>query len=381
MQLPIYLDNAATTPVDPRVAEKMLFCLRENFGNSASNYIYGQQAAELIATARQQVADLIVAAPREIIFTSGATESINLALKGVAYANQDKGRHIITCQSEHSAVLNCCAQLAKENFRITYLTPEKSGLIDLNKLAAALQPDTILVSLQHANNEIGVLQDIAAISELTRERGVLLHVDAAQSVGKVPINLQQLNIDLMSFSAHKLYGPKGVGALFVRQLPRVHLQAQMQGGGQEFGLRAGTLATHQIVGIGETLRLANLEMLEDAKRITHLHDQLWRGISELDEIYLNGDANARVPGILNVAFAELNTAQQTLLSALPDLAVSAGSACRSNLRETSHVLRSIGLHDELARNSIRFSLGKFTTEEEIEFAVVKIHEAVQLLRK
>lgn len=377
MKLPIYLDNAATTPLDPRVIEKMVHCMREYYGNPASSHHYGREAAELITLARQQVADLIKAAPREIIWTSGATEAINLALKGAAQANQDKGRHIVTCETEHSAVLDSCAQLEKQGFTVTYLKPAKNGLLDPEQFTAALQADTILASIMHVNNEIGVIQDIATISKETRARGILLHVDAVQSVGKIPIDLMQLNVDLMSFSAHKLYGPKGVGALFVRQHPRVSLAAQIHGGGQQYGLRSGTLATHQIVGMGEAFLLANNLMVEESQRIYRLRDRLWQGIKNLKRVYLNGELQHSVPGILNISIANVDS--QQLLNALSDLAIATGSACHANKQQTSHVLRSIGVPDALLNNALRFSLGRFTTEAEVDFAIHKLTEAVKFL--
>jgi cysteine desulfurase len=379
-KLPIYLDYAATTPMDPRVAEKMLPWLTqlEYCGNPASTHIYGRTAHTAIEQARQQVADLINADPREIIWTSGATEADNLAIKGIAHAYRHKGRHIVTCLTEHEAVIESCRQLEREGFAVTYLLPEKNGLLDLNKLADALRPDTILVSIMHVNNEIGVIQDIAAIGSLLRARGIFFHVDAAQSVGKLPIDVTQLPIDLMAFSAHKIYGPKGVGALYVHRKTGVQLTAQLHGGGQEQNVRSGTLATHQIIGMGEALAIAGQEMASETKRITSLRDRLWSGIKVLGEIYRNGDAQVCISGILNVAFAGINN--NVLVPALRDLAVSTGSACHAATQEPSRVLRALGLSDALAQSAIRFSLGRFTTEEEIDYAIAKINEVIKILK-
>lgn len=381
MKLPIYLDYAATTPVDPRVAEKMVQCLTapEYFGNPSSSHSLGREAARAVELARQQVADLIHCDPNEVIWTSGATEANNLAIKGVAHFYREKGRHIVTCLTEHEAVIEPCRQLEREGFRVSYLQPEASGLIDLEKLAAALQPDTILVSIMQVNNETGVIQDIEAIGKLLRERGILFHVDAAQSVGKIPINLQQLPVDLMSFSAHKIYGPKGAGVLYLRQKPRVNLFAQIHGGGQERGLRSGTLATHQIVGMGEAFQIAKQEMLEETQRITNLREKLWTRINELGNVYLNGHPTARVSGILSIAFEGIDSS--LLLPALKDLAVSTGSACHANSLKPSRVLKAMGLNDHLAQSSIRFSLGRFTTEAEIDYSVNTIKMAIISLRK
>ena len=381
MSRPIYLDYAATTPADPRVSALMCRYLGADgtFGNPASgSHAYGWAAAQAVETAREQVAALINAEPVEIIWTSGATESNNLALKGAAHYYQKKGRHIVTCKTEHRAVLDVCRQLSKQGFEITYLDPEPNGLLDLDKLAAALRADTVLVSLMHVNNEIGVVQDLAAIGALTRERGVLLHVDAAQSAGKESIDLQTLPVDLMSFSAHKIYGPKGIGALYVRRRPKVRLEAQIHGGGHERGLRSGTLATHQIVGMGEAFRIARAEMADNA-RIRALRDRLWAGICDLGEIYLNGDRERRVAGILNVSFNFIEG--EALIMALKDIAVSSGSACTSANPEPSHVLRALGLSDELAHSAIRFSLGRFTTDDEISRVIHAVRNAVVRLRE
>ncbi len=381
MKLPIYLDYAATTPVDPRVAEKMLayLTLQGDFGNPSSGHYYGRAAAQAIADARQQVAELINATADEIIWTSGATESNNLAIKGVAYFYRDKGRHIVTCQSEHSAVFETCKQLEREGFTVTYLQPEKNGSIDLQKLADALQRDTILVSIMQVNNETGVMQDIAAIGKITRREGVFFHVDAVQSVGKLPIDLQKLPVDLMAFSAHKIYGPKGMGALYINRQSGVQLQSQLQGAGQEHALRSGTLPTHQIVGMGEAFAIAQQEMSMEAPRLQNLRDLLWHNIKELGQVYLNGDGAARVANIMNISFADLD--HNTLLPALKDLAISTGSACHAGSREPSRVLLSMGVNAKLASNSLRFSLGRFTTQEEIDYSIEKIRKAVTVLRK
>ncbi len=383
MKKPIYFDYSATTPVDPRVAEKMCQCLTldGNFGNPASrSHEYGWKAEEAVEEARKQVADLVNADPKEIVFTSGATESDNLAIKGAAHFYQKKkGKHIVTCKTEHKAVLDTCRQLEREGFEVTYLDPEPNGLIDLDKLKAAIRDDTVLVSIMHVNNEIGVIQDIAAIGEITRERKVLFHVDAAQSAGKVPIDLQQMKVDLMSFSAHKIYGPKGIGALYVRRKPRVRLEAQMHGGGHERGMRSGTLATHQIVGMGEAFRIAKEEMAADNERIRMLRDRLLKGLEDIEEIYINGDLEQRVPHNLNISFNFVEG--ESLMMALKDLAVSSGSACTSASLEPSYVLRALGRNDELAHSSIRFSLGRFTTEEEVDYAIDAIKRNIDKLRE
>ncbi|HFE37882.1 MAG TPA: IscS subfamily cysteine desulfurase [Gammaproteobacteria bacterium] len=381
MKLPIYLDYAATTPIDPRVAKKMNECLtlEQNFGNPASrSHQFGWEADEAVKIARAQVADLINADPREIVWTSGATESDNLAIKGVAHFYQKKGKHIVTCKTEHKAVLDTCRQLEREGFDVTYLDPEENGLVDLKKLAAAIREDTILVSLMHVNNEIGVILDIDAVAEITRAKGVLFHVDAAQSAGKVPIDLQTSKVDLMSFSAHKIYGPKGMGALYVRRKPRVRLEAQMHGGGHERGMRSGTLATHQIVGMGEAFRIAKAEMSAENERIHMLRNRLYNGLRDMEEIYLNGDEESRIAGNLNISFNYVEG--ESLIMALKDIAVSSGSACTSASLEPSYVLRAIGRSDELAHSSIRFSIGRFTTEEEIDYAIKLIRSKVEKLR-
>jgi cysteine desulfurase len=382
MKLPIYLDYAATTPVDPRVAEKMAACLTMDgvFGNPASrSHSFGWKADELVNEARSNVAALVNADPKEIVWTSGATESDNLAIKGAAHFYQRKGKHIVTSKTEHKAVLDTCRQLEREGFEVTYLEPEKNGLIDLAKLEAALRDDTILVSIMHVNNEIGVIQDIQAIGKLTRSRGIIFHVDAAQSAGKVEIDLQKLDIDLMSFSGHKVYGPKGIGALYVRRKPRVRIEAQMHGGGHERGMRSGTLPVHQIVGMGEAFRIAREEMAEENERILKLRNRLWNGLRDIEEVYLNGDAEQHVAGNLNVSFNFVEG--ESLIMALKDIAVSSGSACTSASLEPSYVLRAIGRSDELAHSSIRFSIGRFTTEEEIDYTVELVKAKVAKLRE
>ena len=381
MKLPIYLDYSATTPVDPRVAKKMCECLtlEGNFGNAASrSHVYGWRAEEAIEHARRQVADLIKADPREIVWTSGATESNNLAIKGVAHFYVSKGKHIITSKLEHKAVLDTTRQLEREGYEVTYLEPCEDGIITADMVAQALRDDTILVSIMHVNNEIGTINDIAAIGELTRAKGVLFHVDAAQSAGKVEIDLENTKVDLMSFSAHKAYGPKGMGALYVRRKPRVRLEAQMHGGGHERGMRSGTLATHQIVGMGEAFELARLEMAEDTQRIAALNKRFYDQVRDIEELYLNGSATQRVPHNLNLSFNYVEG--ESLIMALKDMAVSSGSACTSASLEPSYVLRALGRSDELAHSSIRFSFGRFTTEEEVDYAAGQIREAVQRLR-
>jgi len=381
MKLPIYMDYSATTPVDPRVADKMcsFLTLEGNFGNPASrSHPFGWEAENAVDEARRQVAELVNADPKEIVWTSGATESDNLAIKGAAHFYRKRGNHIITCKTEHKAVLDSCRALERDGFDVTYLDPEPSGLVDLSKLAAALRDDTILVSIMHVNNEIGVVQDIEAIGELTRARRALFHVDAAQSAGKVPIDLQSQKVDLMSFSAHKIYGPKGIGALYVRRKPRVRLEAQMHGGGHERGMRSGTLATHQIVGMGEAFRIAREEMAADNERVIGLRQRLWDGLNDMEQVFLNGDQEQRVAGNLNVSFAFVEG--ESLIMALKDLAVSSGSACTSASLEPSYVLRALGRKDELAHSSIRFTLGRFSTAEEVDYAVAKIREQVERLR-
>ena len=380
--LPIYFDYSATTPVDPRVAKVMMDCLTQegNFGNPASrSHLFGWKAEEAVEQARQYVADLVNCDPREIVWTSGATESDNLAIKGVAHFYQGKGKHIVTSKIEHKAVLDSCRQLEREGFEVTYLEPGTNGLIQPEAVAAAIRPDTILVSLMHVNNEIGVINDIKAIGAITRERKVLFHVDAAQSTGKVAIDVEAMQVDLMSFSAHKTYGPKGIGALYVRRKPRVRLEAQMHGGGHERGFRSGTLATHQIAGMGEAFRLARLEMHDENLRMISLRDRLLKGLEGIEEVYVNGDLHQRIPGNLNVSFNFVEG--ESLMMALKDLAVSSGSACTSASLEPSYVLRALGLNDEMAHSSLRFSIGRFTTEADIDYAVGKIREAVGKLRE
>ncbi|HTQ98917.1 MAG TPA: IscS subfamily cysteine desulfurase [Candidatus Acidoferrum sp.] len=379
---PIYFDYAATTPVDPRVAKAMGECLTMdgNFGNPASrSHVFGWKAEEAVEQARQHVADLVKCDPREIVWTSGATESDNLALKGVAHFYQSRGKHLITSKIEHKAVLDSCRQLEREGFSVTYLDPDKNGLIQPEAVAAAIQPDTILVSIMHVNNEIGVINDIKAIGAVCRDRKVLFHVDAAQSTGKVDIDVEDMNVDLMSFSAHKSYGPKGIGALYVRRKPRVRLEAQMHGGGHERGFRSGTLPTHQIVGMGEAFRIARLEMHEEMARLRALRDKLLAGIKDLEEVYVNGDLQRRVATNLNVSFNFVEG--ESLIMALKELAVSSGSACTSASLEPSYVLRALGLNDELAHSSLRFSLGRFTTEADIDHAIERIRDAVSKLRE
>ena len=381
MNTPVYLDNSATTPVDARVAEKMIACLTKdgNFGNPASrSHLFGWRAEEAVEDARMQVAELISAESREIVWTSGATEANNLALKGVAHAYRQKGRHIITSMIEHKAVLDPCKQLEKEGFEVTYLKPDCHGVISVAQVKEALREDTILVSLMHGNNELGVLTDIAGVGELTRSNGIFLHVDAAQTTGKIAIDVNAMKVDLMSLTAHKTYGPKGIGALYVRRTPKVKLEAQIHGGGHERGMRSGTLATHQIVGMGEAFRLAGEEMEQDCARITTLRERLWGALSELPGVYLNGDSDQRVAGVLNVGFADVDG--EVLLMSLTDIAVSSGSACTSASLEPSYVLRAIGLPDALAHSSLRLSVGRFTTEEEVDFAALTIKNAVSKLR-
>lgn len=381
LKLPIYLDYSSTTPVDPRVAAKMAECLTTDgvFGNPASrSHKFGWVAEEAVDVARNQIAELVNADPREIVFTSGATESNNLAIKGAANFYGKKGKHLVTLKTEHKAVLDTMRQLEREGYEVTYLDPEPNGLILLDKLIAAIRPDTILISIMHVNNEIGVIQDIAAIGEMCRERKILFHVDAAQSTGKVPIDLQTTKVDLMSFSAHKTYGPKGIGALFVRRKPRIRLEAQMHGGGHERGMRSGTMATHQIVGMGEAFRIAKLEMGAENERLLMLRNKLWNGIKDMEAVYLNGDMESRIAGNLNVSFAYVEG--ESLIMALKDMAVSSGSACTSASLEPSYVLRALGLSDELAHSSIRFTTGRFTTEAEIDYVIGVIRNAIDKLR-
>ncbi len=381
IKLPIYLDYSATTPIDPRVAAKMSECLtiEGNFGNPASrSHEFGWVAEEAVDLARQQVADLVNADPREIVWTSGATEADNLAIKGAAHFYKKKGNHIITMKTEHKAVLDTCRQLEREGFEVTYMDPEENGLLDLEKLKAATTDQTIVISVMHVNNEIGVIQDIEAIGEFARELGIIFHVDAAQSTGKVEIDLQHLKVDLMSFCAHKTYGPKGIGALYVRRKPRVRLEAQMHGGGHERGMRSGTLATHQIVGMGEAFRIAQGEMATENERIRMLRDRLYNGLNDMEEVYVNGDLEHRIAGNLNISFNFVEG--ESLIMALRDLAVSSGSACTSASLEPSYVLRALGRNDELAHSSIRFTIGRFTTAEEIDYAIGLVRSAVEKLR-
>lgn len=380
LQLPIYLDYSATTPVDPRVAEEMIPYLTEKFGNPASrSHSFGWVADEAVERARAEVASLVNADPKEIVWTSGATESNNLALKGAANFYAEKGKHLVTVQTEHKAVLDTVRELERQGFTATFLEPEPTGLLDLEKFKAALRPDTIIVSVMYVNNEIGVIQDIPAIGDICRERGILLHVDAAQATGKVVIDLQKLKVDLMSFSAHKTYGPKGIGALYVRRKPRVRLEAQMHGGGHERGFRSGTLATHQIVGMGAAYRIAKEEMATENDRIRMLRNRLWTGLSNMEEVYLNGDLEQRVPHNLNVSFNFVEG--ESLIMAVKDIAVSSGSACTSASLEPSYVLRALGRNDELAHSSIRFTIGRFTTVEEIDYTVKLLHDKIGKLRE
>jgi len=381
VKTPIYLDYSATTPVDPRVAERMCTYLtpQGQFGNPASrSHVFGWQADEAVEEARRNVAALVSADPREIIWTSGATESDNLAIKGAAHFYQKKGKHIVTLKTEHKAVLDSCRQLEREGYEVSYLEPEANGLLDLEKFKQALRDDTVLASVMHVNNEVGVIQDIEAIGEICREHRIIFHVDAAQGAGKVPIDLQTLKVDLMSFSAHKIYGPKGIGALYVRRKPRIRLEAQMHGGGHERGLRSGTLATHQIVGMGEAFRLAREEMDADNERIMALRNRLLDGFKDTEEVYVNGDLDHRVAGNLNISFNYVEG--ESLIMALRDLAVSSGSACTSASLEPSYVLRALGRNDELAHSSIRFSIGRFTTEEEIDYTVDLVRSKIGKLR-
>jgi len=382
MQLPIYFDYASTTPADPRVVKKMQECLSldGNFGNPASrSHSFGWKAEEATEEARSNVASLVNCDPREIVWTSGATESDNLAIKGSARFNKSKGNHIITSKVEHKAVLDSCRQLEREGFEISYLDPNSNGIITPEMVLNSITDKTILVSLMHINNEIGVINDIESIGKITRERGIIFHVDAAQSTGKLPIDLSILEIDLMSFSAHKTYGPKGIGAMYARRKPRVRLEAQIHGGGHERGMRSGTLATHQIVGMGEAFRIAKEDMLEDNIRIKSLRDKFWEGLKDMEEVYLNGDPEHRAAGFLNVSFNYVEG--ESLIMALKDIAVSSGSACTSASLEPSYVLRAIGLKDELAHSSIRFAIGRFTTEEEIEYTIGLVRNAVKKLRE
>lgn len=380
MKLPIYMDYSATTPVDPRVAAKMIPYLTEQFGNPASrSHHYGWEAEEAVELARAQVAALVNADPKEIVWTSGATESNNLAIKGAAHFYQGKGKHIVTMRIEHKAVIDTVRELEREGFEASYLDPESNGLLDLEKFKAALRPDTILVSIMYVNNEIGVIQDIAAIGEICRERGIIFHVDAAQATGKVHIDVQKLKVDLMSFSAHKTYGPKGIGALYVQRKPRVRLEAQMHGGGHERGMRSGTLATHQIVGMGEAFRIAREEMATENERVRMLRDRLYAGLMTMEEVHLNGDMEQRVPHNLNLSFNFVEG--ESLIMAIKDVAVSSGSACTSASLEPSYVLRALGRSDELAHSSIRFSVGRFTTVEEVDFVIDLLQKKIGKLRE
>ena len=377
---PVYMDYSSTTPIDPRVVDKMLPYLREQFGNPASrSHAFGWEAEEAVEEARLQVASLVGADPREIVWTSGATESINLAIKGAAHFYQDKGKHIITPKTEHKATLDAVRELERQGFEATYLDVLPNGLIDYDQLLAAIRPDTVLISVMYVNNEIGVVQDIEKIGEMCREKGIVFHVDSAQATGKIDINLANLKVDLMSFSAHKTYGPKGIGALFVRRKPRIRIEAQMHGGGHERGIRSGTLATHQIVGMGEAFRLAREEMVTESTRIRMLRDRLWTGLSTLEEVYLNGDMNSRVPHNLNISFNYVEG--ESMLMALKDVAISSGSACTSASLEPSFVLRALGRNDELAHSSIRFSVGRFTTIEEVDFTIELVKEKISKLRE
>lgn len=381
MKMPIYLDYSATTPVDPRVADKMIPYLRESFGNPASrSHAYGWNAEEAVETARNHVAALVNADPREIVWTSGATESNNLAIKGAAlFYGETKGKHIITVKTEHKAVLDTFRDLERHGFEATYLEVQENGLIDMNVLKAAIRPDTVLVSVMFVNNEIGVIQDIPAIGELCRENGIIFHVDAAQATGKVDIDLNKLKVDLMSFCAHKTYGPQGIGALYVRRKPRIRLDAQMHGGGHERGMRSGTLPTHQIVGMGEAFRIAKEEMATELPRIRALRDRLLNGFKAIEEIYVNGDMEHRVPHNLNVSFNFVEG--ESLIMAIKDIAVSSGSACTSASLEPSYVLRALGRSDELAHSSIRFSIGRFTTEADVDFTIELLKSKVGKLRE
>ena len=380
MKKPVYLDYSATTPVDPRVVDAMIPYLREDFGNPASrSHAYGWKAEEAVEEARANVAGLVNCDAKEIVWTSGATEAINLAVKGAAHFYKEKGRHIITVKTEHKATLDTCRELEREGFEVTYLDVLENGLIDWAVFESSVRPDTILVSVMYVNNEIGVIQDIPRIGEFCRSRGIIFHVDSAQATGKVVIDLATLKVDLMSFSAHKTYGPKGIGALFVRRKPRVRIEAQMHGGGHERGMRSGTLATHQIVGMGEAFRLARLEMAAENERIRVLRDRLWSGLSAIEAVYVNGDLDHRVPHNLNVSFNYVEG--ESLLMGIKDVAVSSGSACTSASLEPSYVLRALGRSDELAHSSIRFSVGRFTTQEDVDFTVALLREKVAKLRE
>ncbi|MEO8508460.1 MAG: IscS subfamily cysteine desulfurase, partial [Betaproteobacteria bacterium] len=368
MKLPIYLDYSATTPVDPRVAQKMITYLTDEFGNPASrSHSFGWTAEAAVEEAREQVAALVNCDSKELVWTSGATESINLALKGAAHFYKDKGKHLVTVRTEHKATLDTMRELEREGYEVTYLDVEDDGLVDLEKFKAALRPDTIVASVMYVNNEIGVIQDIPAMGEICRARGIIFHVDAAQATGKIPVDLARLKVDLMSFSAHKTYGPKGIGALFVRRKPRVRIEAQMHGGGHERGMRSGTLPTHQIVGMGEAFRIARAEMATENERIRMLRDRLWKGLCAIEEVYVNGDMDQRVPHNLNASFNFVEG--ESLIMAIKDIAVSSGSACTSASLEPSYVLRALGRSDELAHSSIRFTIGRFTTEADVDYTI------------
>lgn len=377
---PIYLDYGATTPVDPRVVDAMIPWLREHFGNPASrSHAWGWEAEAAVEKAREQVAELINADPREIVWTSGATESINLALKGAAQFYKSRGKHIITLKTEHKATLDTCRELERQGFEVTYLDVQENGLIDLAAFQAALRADTILVSVLFVNNEIGVIQDVTAIGTICREKGIIFHVDGAQATGKIEIDMAQLPIDLMSLASHKSYGPKGIGALFVRRKPRVRLEAQMHGGGHERGMRSGTLATHQIVGMGEAYRIAKEEMASELPRIRALHQRLLDGLSGIEQVFVNGDLKQRVPHNLNMSFNFVEG--ESLIMGVKGIAVSSGSACTSASLEPSYVLRALGRSDELAHSSLRMTIGRFTTEEEIDYAVTVLKDRVAKLRE
>jgi cysteine desulfurase len=381
MKTPIYLDYASTTPIDKRVADKMFEYMTMDgmYGNPASrSHSFGWDADAAVSESRKHIADLINADPREIVWTSGATESDNLAIKGAAHFYKKKGKHIITVKTEHKAVLDACRQLEREGFEVTYMEPESDGLLDLDKLQSEIRDDTVLISVMHVNNEIGVIQDIEKIGEIARSKNIIFHVDAAQSAGKIKIDLEKMKVDLMSFSAHKIYGPKGIGALYVRRKPRVRLEAQIHGGGHERGLRSGTLPTHQIVGMGEAFRLAKEEMDKDYEKISLLRNRLWNGVKDMEEVYLNGDFENRYPGIMNISFNYVEG--ESLIMATKDIAVSSGSACTSASLEPSFVLRAIGRSDELAHSSLRMSIGRFTTEEDIDATIKTVTKAVDKLR-
>jgi cysteine desulfurase len=376
---PVYMDYSSTTPIDPRVVDKMIPYLREQFGNAASrSHAFGWAAEEAVEEARVEVAKLVHADPREIVWTSGATESINLAIKGAAHFYKEKGKHLITVKTEHKATLDTCRELERDGFEVTYLDVMANGMIDFAELEAAIRPDTILVSVMYVNNEIGVIQDIPRIGELTRSKGIILHVDAAQATGKIEIDLEKIKVDLMSFSAHKTYGPKGIGALFVRRKPRIRIEAQIHGGGHERGMRSGTLPVHQIVGMGEAFKIARLDMIEENNRIRALRDRLLNGLRDIEEVYINGDMDQRVAHNLNISFNYVEG--ESMLMALKDVAISSGSACTSASLEPSYVLRALGRNDELAHSSIRFTIGRFTTEEEVDFTVQLVKEKIAKLR-